>query len=166
MNDATQERASMINRRNSNDEKTIKSGNRQRHRDVSVAHTVPFQPWFLPQRIAFAIHGLVPVHFQKKMRYFFEDYGCMICGTESRYHSNGMCRLCYARTLKRIQLSVRRRSRANPRQRLDLLLFRQEKLARRLLKDFPQKRFVHPKARRIEPERCNPVYEALSARHE
>lgn len=154
----------MTKRRNSTAETAIELEDRQRN--SSVAEKVLFQPWFLPKRIAFAIHGLVPKQFYRKMRYFFEDYGCMICGTESDYHSNGMCRLCHERIRKKMMLSVKRRSKSNPRQRLDLLLFRQEKLARKLLMNFPQKRTGHLKARRTEPEHSNPVYEALSARWE
>ena len=100
------------------------------------------------------------------MRYFFDDYGCMICGTESRYHSNGMCRICHARIRKKMMLSVKRRSRANPHHRLDLVLFRQTKLARKPLAGFSHGRKRHQKARRTELERSNPVYEALSARLE
>jgi hypothetical protein len=139
-------------------------GERLENPDRSLGETVLFQPWFLPQHIAFTIHGLVPKHFWNKMRYFFDDYGCMICGTDLRYHSNGMCRICYVRIRKKIMLSVKRRSRSDPHDRLDLVLFRQTKLARKLLAGFSHGRKRHPKARRTEPARSNPIYEALSTR--
>ena len=141
-------------------------GERLGNPDLSLSETVLFQPWFLPQHTAFAIHGLVPKHFWNKMRYFFDDYGCMICGSESRYHSNGMCRICYARIRKKMMLSVKRRLRSDPHYRLDLVLFRQAKLAKKLLAGFSHGRNRHAKARRIEVERSNPVYEALSPRLE
>src|SRR5271170_2629928 len=65
---------------------------------AALAEGVLLQPWFLPQRTTLAIHRLVPVDFWKKMRNVFDDYGCIVCGTESNYHSNGMCRSCYRRT--------------------------------------------------------------------
>jgi hypothetical protein len=156
----------MTNRRNSTGDGAVKSHDRRRNSDSSVEETVLFQPWFVPQHIAYAIHGLVPPLFWRKMRYFFDDYGCLICGVESGYHSNGMCGVCYPRIRKKMMLSVKRRSRSNPRQRLDLVLFRQEKLAGKLLGRFSRGRRRGRGARRTEPERCNPVYEALSARFE
>ncbi len=141
-------------------------GERRENPDPSLGEAVLFQPWFLPRHVAVTIHGLVPKHFWNKMRYFFDDYGCMICGTESGYHSNGMCRICQARIRKKMMLSVKRRSRSDPHHRLDLVLFRQEKLARNLLGRFSHRRKRNPKARRTEPERGNPVYDALSARLE
>jgi hypothetical protein len=153
-----------MNRRHSGTaEKTGGTNNRLRKNDRSMATAILFQPWFLPQRVTYKIHGLVPPIFWKKMRYFFEDYGCLICGTESNYHSNGMCQKCYSRIEKKMMRCVKRRS-PKPGQRLDLELFRQEKLAGKLLAKFSRRRPGGPKARRIEPERSNPVYEALSAR--
>ena len=59
-----------------------------------IEDTVIFQPWFLPQRIGFAIHSLVPPFFWNKTRYFFDDYGCMICGTGTGS--------CYGRIRKKL----------------------------------------------------------------
>jgi len=99
----------------------------------SIADKVLLEPWFLPKRVAFAIHSVVPPAFWNKMRYFFEDYGCMICKQQSKHHSNGMCRLCRERIRKKLTQSIKRRSRDRSKQRLDIVLFRQEKLAKRLL---------------------------------
>jgi len=101
-----------------------------------VIDAVLLQPWFLPKRIADAIVGMVPPGFHKKMRYYFDDYGCMICGRDTRYHSNGMCMVCYCRVLRRLKKSVKRRAPKKPDKRLDLVLFRQQKLAKSLLQDF------------------------------
>lgn len=87
----------------------------------------------------------------------------MICGTDSGYHSNGMCRICNAKIRKKMMLSVKRRAKTNSKQRLDLALFRQEKLAGKLLRRFAHRREGGPKGRRTEPERTNPIYEALAA---
>ena len=74
---------------------------------AALAEKVLLQPWFLPRRVTFAIHGLVPVDFWKKMRNVFDDYGCLICGAGSNYHSNGMCRPCNTRTRKKVLSSAR-----------------------------------------------------------
>jgi hypothetical protein len=121
------------------------------------------QPWFLPQRIAFAIHGLLPKDCWNKMRYVFDDYGCLICGKGVDYHSNGMCHKCYATTRGKILKSVRRRAADGRRPRLDLELFRQEKLAKKLLARFAINGMVVPQKPRFLTA-TNPVYEALASR--
>jgi len=138
-----------------------------KHRSSShylMAEKVLLQPWFLPQRITFAIHALVPPDFWNKMRYYFDDYGCMICEKESGYRSNGMCHSCYCKTRQRLLLSVKRRLESHPRMRLDMELFRQEKLAKKLLGRFARSRGPSRRSR-IDIRRLNnPVYDALSAR--
>jgi hypothetical protein len=133
---------------------------------AALAEEVLLQPWFLPQRSTLAIHRLVPVDFWKKMRNVFDDYGCLICGAESHYHSNGMCSSCYGRTREKVLSSARRHSGRGRRLRLDLELFRQEKLARKLLARFAVEGATSPKKRRIEIIHNNPVYEALAAKLE
>jgi len=133
---------------------------------AALAEGVLLQPWFLPQRTTLAIHSLVPADFWKKMRNVFDDYGCIVCGTESHYHSNGMCRSCYRRTREKVLSSARRHAGRGRRLRLDLELFRQEKLARKLLARFSVKSAGSRKTRRIEIIHNNPVYEALAAKLE
>jgi hypothetical protein len=133
---------------------------------AELAESVLLQPWFLPRRNAFAIHSLVPIAFWKKMRNVFEDYGCIICGTESYYHANGMCANCYTRTRKKILLSTRRHAARGRKARLDIELFRQEKLAKTLLSRFANKNTSSTKKARYGLAHCNPVDEALAAKLE
>jgi hypothetical protein len=133
----------------------------------STVESVLFQPWFLPKQVAFAIHELVPADFWNKMRHFFDDYGCMICGREKGYYSNGMCHKCNRVIRSKLLLSVKRHYAKQPRRRLDLELFRQEKLAKRLLGRFAARHRKPSRRRRSEmvlPH--NPIYEALAARPE
>ena len=138
-----------------------------KHRGSSYSSTaarVLLQPWFLPPRVALAINALVPRDFWKKMRYFFDDYGCMICGKESGYHSNGMCKSCHDKIQKKLVQSVKRRLKSEPKQRLELVLFRQEKLAKRLLGRYSHRsRASSQRQGTIVPLQNNPVYEALGA---
>jgi len=132
----------------------------------ALVEQILLQPWFLPKKVAFTIHSLVPVDFYKKMRYVFEDYGCLLCGAETGYHSNGMCQTCHARTYKKILFSLRRRGRQGGQPRLDLELFRQQKIARKLLSRFMAEGQKSPREPHHGIQQNNPVYEALAYRVE
>jgi hypothetical protein len=133
----------------------------------SIAQKVLLQPWFLPKRVACAIHALVPPDFYNKMRYCFDDYGCIVCEKESNYFSNGMCKPCFDRTKRKLVQSVKRRLKSNPAGRLDIALFRQERLAKKLLGRFAGSHRRPSRKSRIDisPE-TNPIYELLGARPE
>lgn len=148
-------------------------GTKARPRMRGATYSIVFdkillQPWFLPKRVATAIHSLVPSDFSNKMAYFYEDYGCMICGRDTEEHfSNGMCRRCNFVIRGKLIASVKRRLKTRSRSRLDLVLFRQERLATKLLARFRQSRGAASQNRRFNvPGRNNPVYEALCARVE
>ena len=128
---------------------------------MADADKVLFEPWFLPPRVSFGILAIVPPAFRNKMRYFFDDYGCMVCKKGAKHHSNGMCRPCRQIIQHKLLKSIKRRSRPRANQRLDLELFRQEKLAKTLLGRFAPAR---DRKRRVDLQRShNPVYEALCA---
>jgi hypothetical protein len=129
----------------------------------STAEKVLLQPWFLPQRVAFAIHGLVPPDYWKKWHNFFDDYGCLICGSESQYQADGMCRACFNRTRKRLAQSVKRRLKSVPKRSLALEVFLQEKLAKKLLGRYRRRgQTSSPRPGSYVTHGTNPVYEALS----
>lgn len=132
---------------------------------ATIAEKVLLQPWFLPRRVSYAVHAIVPRDFWRKMRYFFDDYGCMICGKEFGYHSNGMCSTCAERTRRKLAQSVRRRVKG-PKLRLDLELFRQQKLARKLLEEFRLPSDRIQQGCFITGSLQNPVYEALCMRRD
>lgn len=103
------------------------------------------QPWFLPDSTARAILRLVPPLFVHKMSAYFEDYGCLKCGTRKAPHrSNALCGTCnqivkqqFAASLKKRALSVER-SLPMP--------FNRVEDARRLLSDLvPQSRRPGPR---------------------
>src|SRR5438477_12164310 len=53
------------------------------------------QPWFLSLKTANEIRVLLPTDHRHKMRFYFEDYGCLKCGKKGvRYGSNAMCKPC------------------------------------------------------------------------
>ena len=68
------------------------------------------QPWFLSKPIYAAIRRLLPPSQMLKMRYYFEDYGCLKCGSlNALYCSNGLCRGCSVIVRARVALALKRR---------------------------------------------------------
>jgi|HubBroStandDraft_5_1064220.scaffolds.fasta_scaffold163847_2 hypothetical protein len=147
-----------------------RASSRQRNRErmpksqLKLAEDILLQPWFLPKRVACAIRSLVTVDFHNKLRYVFDDYGCLLCGAETEYHSNGMCQPCYTRTNNKILRSLRRRGRQGGHPRLDLELFRQEKIAKKLLSRFVGASQKLRKRPHHGIKQNNPVYEAFAYR--
>ena len=75
-----------------------------------TADELLFQPWFLSSEIAQAIRVLIPPGYQRKMRDYFDVYGCMRCNRgDAVYQANGFCRLCHNMIGIRIRKCIRRR---------------------------------------------------------
>jgi hypothetical protein len=69
------------------------------------------QPWFLDNRCASALRKKMPEILVHKMRFYFEDWGCLVCRSKKRrYGSNGMCHVCTTRIQKRLYWCLRRRT--------------------------------------------------------
>ena len=78
--------------------------------DLPLNEEVFLQPWFLPKDVYFAIRRLLPSIHLAKMRYYFDDYGCLRCGTkEGMYGSNGLCERCTVLVRYRIMHALERR---------------------------------------------------------
>lgn len=68
------------------------------------------QPWFLPKDVYLEIRRLLPYIHLLKMRYYFDDYGCLKCGKkEALYQSNGFCETCGVTIRQRMKQSLVRR---------------------------------------------------------
>ena len=75
-----------------------------------ILSDVFLQPWFLSQQTAFAIRNLLPAEHRHKMRFYFDDYGCLKCGkTNVRYGSNAMCKPCVQQVKLKMLFAVKRR---------------------------------------------------------
>jgi len=130
-----------------------------RRAGASRSDELLFQPWFLPKRACDVILGFITPAYRLKMRAFFDDYGCMLCGRDFDYMANGMCSRCCVKTRAKLLKSVKRRLRKRD-GRFEVALARQARIAKRLLR-----RFASPSRRRI-PEvtpipPVNPVDEAV-----
>ena len=68
------------------------------------------QPWFLPKQTYLTLKKLLPSSQLAKMRYYFEDYGCLKCCSRSAlYGSNGLCVQCSIIVRGRVALSLKKR---------------------------------------------------------
>jgi hypothetical protein len=108
--------------------------------DIPLNEEVFLQPWFLPKSVYTAIRRLLPGIHLAKMRYYFDDYGCLRCGKkESLYGSNGLCETCNVviryRVAKCLQRRLKKAGVTSP-QALSYDFADQGQLARRLLRDF------------------------------
>ncbi len=122
-----------------------------------------FQPWFLPKQSCLTINGLIPPGYRNKMRAYFDDYGCMICGhVNVLYRANGMCIPCHQTVIRRLRRSVRRRITGKPDNRSDLFMLRRAKLAKKLLGRFSANWRARSLRHRLDTTWTkNPVDEAL-----
>lgn len=68
------------------------------------------QPWYLPRDVFLAVRRILPNIHLSKMRFYFEDYGCLKCGTrEALYGSNGLCERCNVLIRGRVVRALKRR---------------------------------------------------------
>jgi hypothetical protein len=68
------------------------------------------QPWFVPKSAYMEIRKILPPSQMLKMRYYFDDYGCLKCGKlNALYCSNGMCKECSVIVRARVALALKRR---------------------------------------------------------
>lgn len=83
-------------------------GPKMRLRKPTLEMTM-LQPWFLPRRTCNEILRLLPPEWKKRMRYYFDDYGCMRCDRRDVPHQRcGFCEKCCRMVLRRLGFSVRR----------------------------------------------------------
>jgi hypothetical protein len=76
----------------------------------SLLDDVFLQPWFLPLKAAISLREFLPGDHRHKMRFYFDDYGCLKCGKKNvRYGSNAMCKACVQQVKLKMLWAIRRR---------------------------------------------------------
>lgn len=126
------------------------------------SHELAFQPWFLPRASRLAIAACIPPDYRNKMRAYFDDYGCMVCGKHELYDANGMCIPCHHLIRRRLKTSVKRRMMGRTDDRIDLLMQRRKALASKLLGHFSKPWSTMSLRHRLNVASLkNPVDEAL-----
>jgi hypothetical protein len=109
-----------------------------RERVGELLDEVFLQPWFLDNQTARSIRRLIPEPFFHKMRFYFEDWGCLLCGDKNNEHfSNGMCRVCVNRIRQRLLGCLKTRGIAPPESPAEKPMSGEERVrtARIMLKD-------------------------------
>ena len=78
--------------------------------DQKLLDDIFLQPWFLPRDMAFAVKRIVPPEHRHKMKFFFDDYGCMRCRKRKvTYGSNGLCKPCMQEVKLKLFFAIKRR---------------------------------------------------------
>jgi hypothetical protein len=113
------------------------------------------QPWFLPQNVAISIRAVLPPWYFHKMRIYFDDWGCLVCGEGSMYGSNGMCTRCVQRIEKRLLVSLSSRHPQSVPARLEPQNFSPVKAARMLLSDLLPNRESRKRKMRLPKYRAD-----------
>ena len=98
-----------------------------------------FPPWFVSREVRRQVEALVPNHYHRRMRLYFDQYGCVRCSKKLVIYAGcGLCKGCIeliGDRLKRIDKKLVLQRGSDPRAPLQCLLRRRE-AARRLLADF------------------------------
>ena len=103
---------------------------------LNPTQQVALQPWFLSRVVSRKIRSIVPNDYWRKMRYYFDDYGCLRCERKSvPYGINGLCRVCYRVVLHRIGLALARRRKTDVKSQYSAQQLRKITYARDLLRD-------------------------------
>jgi len=79
---------------------------------LPVRDEIFLQPWFIPKDIYLTMRSLLPSIHLLKMRYYFEDFGCLRCErNDVLYGSNGLCEGCSGLIRGRVKRALQRRLR-------------------------------------------------------
>jgi hypothetical protein len=80
---------------------------------VEENEDLALQPWFLPRSVAWQVRKILPSVHLAKMRYYFDDHGCLRCAKKNAlYGSNGFCETCSVIIRSRLKHCLKRRLRA------------------------------------------------------
>src|ERR1700687_1221787 len=78
--------------------------------DKLYAQEVALQPWFISAEVYLELRRILPPVQLMKMRYYFEDFGCLRCESRtSLYGSNGLCEKCGLLIRGRVSRALKRR---------------------------------------------------------
>jgi hypothetical protein len=73
------------------------------------------EPFFGTAEVSYEVKRRQTVQQNSKFQFYFEDWGCMLCGTREAAHGSlGMCRRCYNRVKMRLAKSLRKRQPKEP----------------------------------------------------
>lgn len=109
----------------------------------SQAHTKQiafFPPWFLEKKLLKKIRGMLPDYYHKRLRYYFDSFGCIRCNrTNVIYSCGGLCLQCQwtvNNRLKKSDIEMKRHYLACEGQFPSAALLKRYQVAQSLLQDF------------------------------
>jgi hypothetical protein len=80
--------------------------------EILASHGGVLEPFFQPHNISAAIRKQQTVPQQRKWTYYFNEWGCLACGTKERNHAScGLCYLCCRRVTSRLYAIIRAHTR-------------------------------------------------------
>jgi len=113
--------------------------------DRDLLDDIFLQPWFLSRERAFAVKRILPPEHRHKMKFYFEDYGCLRCRKKNGiYGSNALCKNCMQEVKLKMFFAIKRRWTAASSENLPRTFNRMAD-AQRLLRD------LVPLSRRSRP---------------
>jgi hypothetical protein len=79
-------------------------------RKMLIDEEIFLQPWFVSKRTYLELRRILPSAQLLKMKYYFEDYGCLRCGRMNVvYKGNGLCTVCSLVIRGRVVMALARR---------------------------------------------------------
>jgi hypothetical protein len=76
---------------------------------LAANESIILQPFLQTQSVRTQLRKIQSVIELNKFRSYFQDWGCLICGSLEQGHlSLGMCPACHGRTVSRMQRSMKR----------------------------------------------------------
>ena len=91
----------------------VPSSSKSRRRSARAGDEDIFlQPWYMPKPVSLQMRKILPSIHLAKMRYYFDDHGCLRCERRDiLYGSNGMCENCATIVRGRLVNCMKRRLR-------------------------------------------------------
>lgn len=98
-----------------------------------------FPPWFLEKKTLLKIRQMLPEFYHKRLRFYFEVYGCIRCNRKDViYCCGGLCLKCQWTVYNRLKKSdeeMKRVYRPKKEHSHSAVLLKRHSVARRLLRD-------------------------------
>lgn len=98
-----------------------------------------FPLWFLSRALIRQVEALLPSHYHRRFRLYFDRYGCVRCNRKKVFYgANGLCVSCVGLVsdrLKRLDGKLTKMCGSDPRGPTKAFLYRRQ-IARELLADF------------------------------
>jgi hypothetical protein len=63
--------------------------------EIHTGRMAFFPPWFLEKKVLKKVRGMLPDYYHKRLRYYFDVFGCIRCGRKDVIYScGGLCLGC------------------------------------------------------------------------